>query len=59
MKAGDRVKHKYLGKGTFIKRIPACFGLVLVKWDKTPSARYNMGEKLCSIFPDELTNIKE
>ena len=55
MKVGDRVKHDYLGKGTVVEYpIRALRILALVKWDKTPSIRYNMGENPCVISVSEL-----
>lgn len=55
MKKGDKVIHKYLGKGEVIKNISF---MTLVKWDKTPDKRYNMGENPCAIFTEELTHAK-
>jgi len=51
---GNRVEHKYLGKGTAIKTISF---MTLVQWDKTPDKRYNMGENPCAIFTKELFNL--
>lgn len=51
IKKGDRVKHSYLGKGVFISKIEF---LSLVKWDKTPDKRYNMGENPCAVFTKNL-----
>ena len=53
MKKGDRIKHKYLGKGTFIRMSK----IVLVKWDKTPEVRYNMGENPCTVSIKELRKL--
>lgn len=51
MEKGDRVKHYYLGKGTFIKTISF---MSLVKWDKTPDFRYNFGQNPTIVFTDKL-----
>lgn len=56
MKQGDRVNHEYLGQGTFIKEIAS---LSLVKWDKTPPERYNMGENPCVVFTKELQTLEK
>lgn len=50
-KIGDRVKHKYLGKGTFVRKIQI---FSLVKWDKIPPKRYNGSENPTIIFTEEL-----
>ena len=55
IKKGQRVKHSYLGKGTFIKKISF---MSLVKWDKTPDVRYNMGENPSVIFTDQLVPLR-
>ena len=54
MKKGDRVKHEYLGEGTFIKEISF---LSLVKWDENPPERFNMGENPCAMFTKDLVKI--
>lgn len=59
IKAGDRVKHKFFGKGTFIKELEFLSSLSLVKWDKTPDIRYNMGVNPCVVFTKELQILKE
>lgn len=53
MKEGDRVVHEYLGTGTFIKDIKGTV-LSLVRWDKIPPARYNMGENPTCVFTKDL-----
>ena len=55
IKFGDKVKHKYLGTGTFIKKISL---MSLVKWDKTPDIRYNMGQNPTPVFTSELKAIR-
>lgn len=55
MNKNDRVKHSFLGKGIFIKKISF---LSLVKWDKKPSIKYNMGENPCAVFTKKLKIIK-
>ena len=54
MKKGDKVKHNYLGTGTFIKKISF---MSLIKWDKTPDMRYNFGENPSTIFTEELERL--
>lgn len=49
---GARVNHEYLGDGTVVKKVSF---MTLVKWDKTPHERYNMGENPSVIFTDELS----
>ena len=54
MKKGTKVKPKYLGKGIFIKHPKKLEFFSIVKWDKTPNKRYNLGENPCLIFTDTL-----
>jgi len=58
MKIGDRVIHDYLDNGTVIKVGGLhLVGMCLVKWDKTPAVRYNMGENPCAVWIGELKRI--
>lgn len=56
---GQRVVAEYLGAGTVIERIkiargnPLCIAY-MVRFDKTPDARYNMGENPTMVFPSSL-----
>ena len=51
-KKGQRVNHKYLGVGIVKKTISF---MTVVKWDKKPDYRYNLGENPSAIFTEELT----
>ena len=55
LKKGDRVRHEYLGDGTFLQMIQF---MAFVKFDKTPHKRFNMGENPLVVFIDKLTKIK-
>ena len=55
-KKGDRVKHEYLGEGTFIKEISF---MSLVKWDNVPAIKYNMGTNPCVIFTEQLIKLNQ
>jgi len=56
---GQRVVDEYLGAGTVIERIkiargnPLCIAY-MVRFDKTPDVRYNMGENPTMVFPSSL-----
>ena len=56
---GQRVVAEYLGAGTVIERIkiargnPLCIAY-MVRFDKTPDVRYNMGENPTMVFPSSL-----
>jgi hypothetical protein len=58
-KVGDRVNEIYLGKGTIERVDVAMKGLHLVKFDKTPDVRYNMGENPTAVFDYKLIHIKD
>ena len=53
---GQRVFAEYLGAGTVVERIkinPLCIAY-MVRFDKTPDVRYNMGENPTMVFPSSL-----
>lgn len=52
LKKGERVVHPYLGEGEFIKYVGVY--LSLVRGDKKPSVRYNMGENPTCVINSEL-----
>ena len=52
LKPGDRIRHKYLGDGTFLDRAA---GLVGAKWDETPEWEYNCGRNPCYVLPEDIT----
>jgi len=40
-KVGLRVRHAFLGGGRIDSNEFACVGLVMVRWDRDPPAKYN------------------
>ena len=54
----DRVQHDYLGAGTFIKYVEGYVFLSLIKWDKTPPFRYNMGENPAAAMTSKLRKVE-
>ena len=56
MKIGDRVTHEYLGDGEIVNDLNGR-GVFMVKCDKTPNIRYNMGENPTLVFKSNLTII--
>ena len=53
---GQRVVAEYLGTGTVIEQIKIARGNIayMVRFDKTPDVRYNMGENPTMVFPSSL-----
>jgi len=54
-KNGERVFHRYLGRGKVVKEVESTVHIggskmYLVKFDRTPSIRYNKGENPCLLF---------
>jgi hypothetical protein len=55
----DRVTHEDLGDGTIQNIVPHYYNkkipqFYIVYFDNVPSMSYNMGNRECLIFPDEL-----
>ncbi len=55
MKLGDKVVDDYLGDGEIVNDLTHIIkGAYMVKFDKTPSMRYNMGQNPTLVFADKL-----
>ena len=56
MKIGDKVTHEYLGDGEIVDDLKLLSTTAyMVKFDKIPPIRYNMGENPTLAFESNLT----
>lgn len=56
---GDRVKHDYLGAATVVQCLQSSVDRnyisgYIIKTDAVPPFNYNMGDRMCLAFPENL-----
>jgi hypothetical protein len=63
-KEGDRVMHNYLGAGTVEQVVESSYVMnymfaYIVRFDETPSVRYNMAQNPTLVFASNLREVIE